>query len=213
MKALLISLFVSLVPLLPFTANAENGLIVPPGDSVDGMPQHEWSKVWWQWAGSFDQNESPIADRTGESCHLKQSGPVWFLAGTYSSKRTMRTCKIPKNKYLFFPLINSLVMRPATREVTCQAVTSSAKTMVDNVQALVFEIDGVRAHNLISHRQATVGCFDMGAMTNEKYKIFPSAANGYYIMLRPLSAGKHVLKFGGMLPEFAQAITYDLYVD
>jgi hypothetical protein len=32
-------------------------------------------------------------------------------------------------------------------------------------------------------------------------------------MLRPLSHGKHVLNFGGILPEFAQAITYNLYVD
>lgn len=213
MKTLFLPLFVSLVSWLPVTTYAENGLIVPPNDRVAGMLQSEWSKVWWQWAGAFDRNESPVADLTGELCHLKQSGPVWFLAGTYSPKRTIRTCKVPRNKYLFFPLINYVVMRPPMREVTCQGVTSAARSVTDNVDALILEIDGVRADNLIAHRQATVGCFDMGAMTKEKYKIFPSAADGYYIMLRPLSPGKHVLNFGGVLPDFAQAITYTLYVE
>jgi hypothetical protein len=213
MKALLLSLFVSFVSWLPVKAYSENKVIVPPSDRVAGMPQSEWSRVWWQWAGAFDQDESPVADLTGERCHLKQSGPVWFLAGTYSSGRTIRTCRVPRGKYLFFPLINYVVMRPARREVTCEAVTATAKRETDNVGALTLEIDGVRAHNLVAHRQATAGCFDMGAMTDEKYRVFPSAANGYYIMLRPLSPGKHVLNFGGVFPDFVQAITYNLYVD
>jgi hypothetical protein len=213
MKALLLPLFVILISSLPVTAHAEDNVIVPPDARVAGMLQSEWSKMWWQWAGSFDRSESPVADVTGERCNLKQSGPVWFLAGTYSQTRTIRTCKVPRDKYLFFPLINYVVMRPVTRQVSCQAVMSTAKNITDNASTLLFEIDGVRTQNLTAHRQATIGCFDMGALTDQKYKVYPSAANGYYIMLRPLSPGKHVLNFGGILPGFAQAITYYIYVD
>jgi hypothetical protein len=42
--------------------------------------------------------------------------------------------------------------------------------------------------------------------------IFPSAANGYYVMLRPLSPGKHVINFGGVLPSLSQAVTYTVQV-
>ena len=213
MKSLLLGIVVCVIAWLPVGVYGENKAVVPPNGRVAGVSQSEWSKIWWQWAGAFDRDESPVADMTGEKCHLKQSGPVWFLAGTYSPKRTIRTCRVPKGKYLFFPLINYVVMPPVTRKVTCESVTAVAKSMTDNVGALILEVDGVRVDNLLAHRQATVKCFDMGAMTNEEYRIFPSAANGYYIMLRPLSHGKHVLNFGGMLPEFAQAITYNLYVD
>ena len=42
---------------------------------------------------------------------------------------------------------------------------------------------------------------------------FPSAANGYYVMLRPLDPGTHTLNFGGVLPGMMQAITYTLHVE
>lgn len=40
-----------------------------------------------------------------------QSSEVWFLAGTYGTPRTIRTCRVPRDKYLFFPLINYVVAR------------------------------------------------------------------------------------------------------
>ena len=56
-----------------------------------------------------------------------QSGPVWFLADTYGTKRTIRTCTVPRGKHLFFPLINYVVMLPASgRSVSGMAIMSSA---------------------------------------------------------------------------------------
>ena len=53
----------------------------------------------------------------------------------------------------------------------------------------------------------------MGVLSKPAYHVFPSAANGYYVMLRPLSPGKHVLNFGGVLSEMSQAVTYTLTVE
>ena len=53
----------------------------------------------------------------------------------------------------------------------------------------------------------------MGALAEPRVQMFPSAANGYYVMLRPLAPGKHVLNFGGMLPGMSQAVTYTLLVE
>ncbi|WP_394778661.1 hypothetical protein [Undibacterium sp.] len=190
-------------------------MILSPNEKVAGISQSEWSAAWWQWAGSFDRQDSPVADSSGEKCQLKQSGPVWFLAGTYGTKRTIRTCKIPRNKYLFFPLINYVFMPSADKscDCTCDMVKGYAESKTDDPAMLTLEIDGKRVKNLEAHRQATTQCFDMGAKTREKYRIFPSAANGYYVMLPPLSHGKHVLNFGGALPSMLQAVTYTLEVD
>ncbi|HTD04008.1 hypothetical protein [Undibacterium sp.] len=194
---------------------ATERIALSPNEKVAGISQSEWSAAWWQWAGSFDRKESPIADSSGERCQLSQTGPVWFLAGTYGTKRTIRTCKVPHNKYLFFPLINYVSMPNAGKDCncTCDMVKAYAKSLTDNPAMLILEVDGHRVENLEAYRQATKKCFDMGAKTPEKYKIFPSAADGYYVMLPPLNPGKHVLNFGGALPSMFQAVTYTLEVE
>ena len=190
-------------------------IVVAPGEPVAGVSQRDWSRAWWQWAGSFDFRDSPVADRTGADCQRKQKGPVWFLAGTYGTARTIRTCTIPRGKYIFFPLINYVIM-PRTRagscETCCPRYTQTAKAITDQPSNLILDLDGHRIRGLEAYRQATVDCFDMGALAEPTYRVYPSAANGYYVMLRPLSPGKHVLNFGGMLPDMSQAVTYTLFV-
>lgn len=75
---------------------------LPVDAAVAGMSQPELTRQWWQWAGSFDADKSPVADVTGERCGAGQEGPVWFLAGTYGSRPTHRTCRMPAGKYVFF---------------------------------------------------------------------------------------------------------------
>lgn len=84
---------------------------------------------------------------------------------------------------------------------------------MEGASALVLDVDGERTPNLMAYRQATAQCFDLGARTEEKMKMFPSAANGYYVMLKPLSRGKHEINFGGALPNMMQAVTYTLEVE
>lgn len=169
--------------------------------------------AWWQWAQSFDRESSPVADRTGEKCGSKQSGGVWFLAGTYGTQRTIRTCKVPAGRYLFFPLINYVYFPRPGSATSCMAVMSDAAESTNEVSALLLDLDGVRFSNLEAHRLASPRCFDLGANTSPAVRMYPSASNGYYVMLRPLSAGRHTLNFGGALPGMLQAVTYTLDVE
>jgi hypothetical protein len=194
------------------SARAQSDPVVPPGEPVEGQSQAQWSRAWWQWAGSFERHESPVADRTGALCDRGQQGNVWFLAGTYGTQRTVRTCTVPRGRYLFFPLINYVVMPTVDAPVSCLSVMSRAASITNDASALVLDIDGVRAQSLPLHRQATPQCFDMGELAQPKLRVFPSAANGYYVMLRPLGPGTHTLNFGGALPGMLQAVTYTLHV-
>jgi hypothetical protein len=191
---------------------AGEAIMFPPDAVVAGHSQAEWSRIWWQWAGSFDESESPVADLSGSKCHLGQGGAVWFLAGTYGTHRTVRTCEVPRGKTLFFPLINYVVMPPREGRWTCQSAKQRVRELTDGPVALVLEIDGKQVSELERHRQATAACFDMAAGIRGGDPVFPAAANGYYVMLRPLPPGKHTLNFGGILSAMSQAVTYTLIV-
>lgn len=212
-----LALLFSLVSQLPVNSLAATPVtpaaLVSPKQVVADKTQGEWSSAWWQWARSFDGEDSPVADKSGEFCHLRQQGPVWFLAGTYGTQRTIRTCTIPRGKYLYFPLINYMVNSHVPNKYSCSAVTESVRNAMDGIHMLVLEIDGVRATRLEAHRQVSPDCFDAGALTGGRIKLFPSAADGYYVMLKPLSPGKHTINFGGRGSDMSQAVTYMLTVE
>jgi hypothetical protein len=191
---------------------AQTVAAVAPTQSVAGKSQAEWSAAWWQWAGSFDEADSPVTDRTGAQCGARQNGAVWFLAGTFGTQRTVRTCSVPRGKYLFFPLVNYVVMPPADRPINCAGLTKHAALATNRATALVVDVDGKRLGNLAAYRQATAQCFDMGALAAVPTQPVPAAANGYYVMLKPLAAGTHTINFGGALPAMAQAVTYTIVV-
>jgi hypothetical protein len=192
---------------------AQGSPIVPAAEAVAGVSQVDWSVRWWQWAWSFPHEESPVADRTGQACASKQAGEVWFLAGTYGTRRTVRRCTVPFGKYLFFPLINYVVFPSRGAQMTCAAMKADAARLTEGPQALVLEIDDKRIDVSREQRQAPFSCFDLGAKAEPAMRVFPSASDGYYVMLAPLPRGTHVINFGGILPSMSQAVTYTLTVE
>jgi hypothetical protein len=188
-------------------AYAQQNILVPPKQSIAGTPQVDWSYKWWQWAFSFDRVRSPVADQTGAMCASRQSGDVWFLAGTYGTKRVVRACTVPFGKTLFFPLINYVAFRAEQSTEPCMSLAARASALVNEPSALILEVDGKRYENLSRHRLATP-CFSV--VPGEK----PDAvSDGYYVAIQPLPRGKHILNFGGALPTLMQAVTYTLIVE
>jgi hypothetical protein len=183
-------------------------VLIAPGKPILGASQEEWSRRWWQWALSFDDEDSPVADDTGEFCTRGQTGTVWFLAGTYGTRRTERTCHVPQGRTLFFPLINFVTYPAEGERERCASLIARAAKLTQAPAALVLEIDGVRFSGLVAHRQATKSCFRL-----EEGDPDIGAANGYYVAVAPLPPGVHVLNFGGILPDLSQAVTYTLIVE
>lgn len=187
--------------------------VLGPDEQVGWVTQGEWSRRWWEWALSFSNDISPVADRTGAQCGNRQAGDVFFLAGTYGTARTVRTCRVPADKYLFFPLINYVVKQAPGWNPSCADVTALAGRMTDGVAMLVLEVDGVRYAGLERHRQLSPECFNAYARYPGGARAFPAASNGYYVMLKPLARGRHTINFGGALPDMSQAVSYTLIVE
>jgi len=186
-----------------------------PAAVVAGKSQGEWSVRWWQWAASFDYGDSPVADLTGERCGAGQEGDVWFLAGAYESTAVARRCRVPAGKYIFFPLINYVVSERECDRCTCESATLLAKRMTDEPMALVAELDGKEITNLRARRVVSPTCFDLAGRTKDHSgpRIYPTASDGYWVMLKPLAPGRHELRLGGSLPSLRQDVTYHLEVN
>lgn len=196
-----------LAHLLASSAFAAEGPILSPAAEISGVTQAEWSARWWQWAFSFDRARSPVADRTGELCASRQTGDVWFLAGTYGTRRVQRTCTVPFGKTLFFPLVNYVAYRGDGSNEGCMSLAVRAASYTNEISALVLELDGKRHDITQAHRQATA-CFSFVPGTKPD-----AVSNGYYVALAPLPRGTHTLNFGGVLPTLMQAVTYTLVVE
>ena len=193
--------------LLLATALPTQAQLIPPAKPIAGVTQEEWSKRWWHWALSFEDEDSPVADADGSLCANGQSGPVWFLAGTYGTKRAVRSCSIPAGKTLFFPLINFIAFPPDDEREACASLMLRAEELTETPAALVLDLNGKRFSGLEAHRQATKGCFLVAPEDDA-----PAAGNGYYVALGPLKRGRYTLNFGAILPSLSQAVTYNLDV-
>ena len=159
---------------------------------------------------SFDDDESPIADRTGERCGAGQSGDVWFLAGTYGSRPVERKCTVPAGKHLFFPVITYVVWPNSCGRGCsgCKDLTATAKAQTDDAEDLHAELDGKPLADLASHRLVPESCFKLPVSDPPPW----AASNGYWLALKPLPKGTHTLRIGGTLPTLRQQIRYTLIV-
>jgi hypothetical protein len=179
------------------TSNINPG-VYPPDSPPYNLTYGEWSAKWWQWVLSLPQDINPLVDQTGEHCAQAQSGPVWFLAGTFGGS-VERTCTIPEGKAILFPILNSGNVKTDPSE-TEEDLRVTTKEAVDNPAILEASIDGVPLHNLQNYRAES----PLFNVTLPEGNIFgvpelnsEAVSDGYWIMLQPLPVGDHSVNFRG----------------
>ena len=83
----------------------------------------------------------------------------------------------------------------------------------DTAIDLFVELDGKRVKNPKRFRAKTKKCFDIFEWVPEErkpYSAFPSASDGYWILLKPLKPGKHKIRFGGQYNHTTSAHGHNL---
>ena len=225
--------FVTLIAaalLIGGTANAfgnKSGEPIPPGSFRaalnGGYP--ELTARWWTWAtGIFP--DTPILDETGELCGQGQKGRIWFLAGSFGNT-VVRDCTIRGRKTLFFPVFNTLWWTPEDGP-TAEAVRVLANQSVD-VEGLTMEVlvDGEPVEDIFGYRaQSPPGGSPYTVLEGSAGNVLfgiepgvrdPSVADGYWVMLRPLSRGEHTVVIRAFFetPDFTfdLDVTYNITVE
>ena len=231
--ALVMSLQASSVATRPAVAAEETAQILPVNSTPNGLSYGEWSARHWQWLYSLPVDAHPLFDTADVSAG--QSGPVWFLGGTFESVdqgdgallgEATRDVTIPANKKLFFPLLDAECNNIEGTDDDEAALRDCANFFGDLIvpETLQLEIDGVAATNLEDFRVESP-LFEFGplpennALGAEAGATSPSVSDGYFVMLPPFSVGEHTIHFSGLLDAldefgitFELGITYNLDV-
>ena len=186
--------------------------------------------MWWQWDFSIPVPSNPTFDTTGHNCQVQQfqdSIPVFFLAGIATGEPVTRTCTVPSDTPLFFPIINaecSNVEPPPFFGDTPGKRLACAQKIIDGVGigTLKATIDGVDVAGLKDFRFASPDfAFTMPAQNNilglPGVTSGRSRSDGYWLMFKLLSPGTHVLHFEGRFVSgvgkgFSQDVTYILTI-
>jgi len=160
--------------------------------SVEGVSLGDWTAKWWRWARNAAIE--PYLDPDGRLCDTDQSGPVWFLAGTDGTFSPHRSCVVPESKYLLLPVINMVYEQRArdAHSLKCAEVQARAAVNNDRLVSAVVVLDGKSLGEMRVHRVRS-DCFQLDP---DCECATLAAADGYWLMLKPLSRGHHTISVG-----------------
>lgn len=203
MKLRRIWLALTIVLLLVAASSPARAAVFPPNSSPNGNTYAEWNALWWRWFLAIPLNENPV---NGGACSTGQVGSVWFLAGIPGTN--IVRCTIPSGKSLFFPLINTECSNregPPFFGANQAARRSCAKRIVDGASNLTASVDGAFIPNIKSFRSSSPNSLFV-VPPNNVLGVPPAfgalVGDGYYVMLAPLSPGKHIIRITGSFPAF-----------
>jgi len=215
-------------------------VIVPSSATWYGKTYGEWSAEHWKWLYSMPVDRHPLFDTA--DCSEDQSGPVWFLGGTFiviEAKpgvvvgNATRNCTVPGGKSLFFPILDSECGSVEGNGTTDAELRACAKASMDHVTTVTCEIDGVTVTKLEKKYRVQSPLFTFGPLPeNNVLQAFGlvapagttslSVSDGIFLMVAPLSTGDHTIHFTGSLIytlaqdgfdfSFSLDITYNLTV-
>jgi hypothetical protein len=167
--------------------------------------------AWWQWALSKPVEDNPLfggdPNYTEEQCDGKPlgkpgtgiTGDTWFLAGTFNGSEVERTCNMPTDRQLFFPVFNVAVIADADdteAELLAQAHDFIDAVLADPDFSMVVTVDGKAVPNGKIVR-AEAGLFSGKSPLLSEDGTTPvsyqAVADGFWVKLPPLSAGEHTI--------------------
>lgn len=199
--------------------------------SAESDGQKSLSAQWWQWALSIPSSQNPLLDTTGEKCMVGQRGATWFLAGLFGGGApVIRTCIVPDNVNLFFPVVNSVnfntpnICGQGPANISVADLRAGAAPFIDGSINLLVEVDGkplkhlrrmqskvfvatLPEDNLFDPPCASLGGAPAGVFS-------PAIDDGVYAHIGALKAGMHTLHIHAENPSagFVLEVTYNLNV-
>ena len=184
-----------------------------PDEPISGASLAEWSARYWQWTVSFPVSVNPGHDATGATCGYGQSGPVFFIP------RNFPPCTVPAGVVLFVPIAGTVCSTAepppyaGRDEAELRACAAAEVVRYTGIVVRVHgqQVPGIQAYRVSSPRfTLTLPEHNiLGVAAGVAYAV----ADGYQVMLAPLSAGEHEivahveLTDGTVLPDKMTRIT------
>jgi hypothetical protein len=207
--------------------------VVPPNSNFHGKTYAEWNAKWWKWVFSIPKSCNPLFDDgTGKFTTAAQSGDVWFLAGSWKeTPPDAINLNVPEGKAIFFPIINAESSKIEGFGNNKAELRSDVEKTIGYVKDKKAIVDGKVIKNLDNYKaESDLFVFwlppdnvqghptnVLGISVGQKRSSSIAVADGYWIMLNPLSVGKHTITIYGRAvfldgSEFVTKMTYNLNV-
>ncbi|HET6641084.1 MAG TPA: hypothetical protein VFG77_05725 [Nitrososphaeraceae archaeon] len=164
----------------------------------------DWTIKFWQWLLPIPEDRNPMTDTTGEHCGEGQNStsPVFFLVFSGGGS-AVRTCDVPAGKAIFIP-INvvecSYAEFPGAK--TEEELHTCAEEDESSNPGLFLSVDGREFKNLEKYRVHS-RAFNVSFAENNVFATKPgptrAVSDGYWVLLEPLSPGKHDIHFKASL--------------
>lgn len=203
-----------------------------------GVPYPDWLAAYWQWHLSIPKSLHP---REGGACAEGQEGEVWFLTTGKNGVVEERVCVIEESTPVFF-VFNSGLNFPSPDCSACsqnqrpEAWFSNVETVLDAYVEQIYpnqtylELNGAVVDLGRGYYWETAEPFYVNAPQSDPYfactNAFeaescgwnagprPFVAVGFAIMLKPLPAGEHVIRYGALSEDgrWVTDVTYRITV-
>lgn len=196
--------------------------ITDPDINVNGLSQAEYQNKWWQHIHETPTDQgNPL--KGGNP--FFQIGSVLALVGLSSSDDPSggvveRNIALATGTTLFIPVLNTTVDEAGMGPWTAEDSRIAAKAIIDTVsiqcngqQGIFFRVDGrslIQGEDWIQYRQSSDEPFSFTVPPRNSFdsaaagytpglKVKEAIADGYTVMLAPLSVGTHTIEFGGSI--------------
>ncbi|MCL4788714.1 MAG: hypothetical protein KJ070_18290 [Verrucomicrobia bacterium] len=173
--------------------------ILPPHSHPFGKSYGEWSANWWQWLMEHPIEGHPGVDGPDFDVRSGQHGKVWFLSSPFGTVE--RTVQIPTGKALFIGLLNAEASDLEDLGNTEAEQREIADWLADHIAEVSCSVDGKPVKHIERFRVQSPQ-FSFTAPDPWIFSPAPggegtAVADGYFVMLPPLSKGKHTIRITG----------------
>jgi hypothetical protein len=178
--------------------------ILEPDESYAGATRGEWAARSWQWVVSLPAEVNPGFNPSGPGCGYGQSGPVFFLTGSFTPDPIDMTCVVAEGVAIFVPLGDAActtVEAPPFfgRDEADLAACAAANNQVPIADVTV-TINGQGIPNLEAYHTVTPA-FPLTFPNNNPFGLPAGVAlmvdDGYSILIAPPAPGTYDLVISG----------------
>ncbi|MXN73298.1 hypothetical protein GR157_00925 [Burkholderia sp. 4701] len=190
----------------------QNLPVVPHDATFQGKTYSEWEVSFWQWALAIPLPPDspymhPFTDCTNRPISAGQSGNVWYWSAPDLPDEICNQSAtiIPAGTSIFLTMLDveaSSLDDPTTpfHQTTAAGQTATAKSFASDIRDVFCTIDGVPVENVTAFRTLTAP-FSFSAPTPWVFGSVggsgTAVGDGYFLLLKPLSAGSHTIHYGG----------------
>jgi hypothetical protein len=231
--------------LLTNTASTSSAQALPPDIHPYGLSYQEWAVKWLQWSFSLSTNNLELVG--SPDIHCGDASKVRFLAGVYipgNNGITIETREITVDPGtpLFLSVLDNQDDNTGCNGNELDFATNTVSELLGTVEgnwgyvtSTTCTVDGVPvpglsdpatspylvitppyAYTTAKEGNVVANLYGVPCLPGD-FTVYPSVAEGVFLMIPPLSPGKHVIAFAGIVgpasaPYVEADLTYDITV-